>query len=337
MSPSPLDEAVRLKQAGRLDEAAIALEGVLSQAPASFPALIQLAEVQLRRDRQTEAGAALDRAEAVVGTTARTASLRGDIHYKARRWAEAARCYHDADALGEKGTWALRRLAQCRLHLKDFDGARGAATRAAERDPDSAQPWVVLGDVALGEGRLDEAETMYAKAHERDPTNDWAYAKLVEARVLKLPEEDRAREVQVLIKTTSGDNKHLVGVLARLRSQHGDNAAAAKAWGQRARKGDLYARKQEGFQLRKAGRLAEAAAVLGPCLLAEPQDQYVFSSYVSLQRQRGALDELRATLQAALPRAGRREGAYFGALRKLPMPDPQPTPDVADGPPPQGG
>ena len=149
MSPSPLDEAVRLKQAGRLDEAVIALEGVLSQAGASFPALIQLAEVQLRRDRLAEAEAALDRAEAMVGTTSRTASLRGDIHYKARRWAEAARSYGDADALGDKSSWALCRLAQSRLHLKDFDGARGAASRAVERDPDSAQPWVVLGDVAL--------------------------------------------------------------------------------------------------------------------------------------------------------------------------------------------
>jgi tetratricopeptide (TPR) repeat protein len=332
VSPSPLDEAVRLKQAGRLDEAVIALEGVLSQAPASFPALIQLAEVQLRRGRVAEAEAALDRAEAVVGTTSRTASLRGDIHYKARRWAEAARSYHDADALGDKGTWSLCRLAQCRLRLKDVDGARGAASRAAERGPESAQPWVVLGDVALREGCLDEAEAMYAKAHERDPADQWAYHKLVEARVLKLPEGERAREVEVLIKTTSGDNRHLVGLLARLRSQRGDNAAAAKAWGRRARDGDLFARKQEGFQLRKAGRLEEAAAVLAPCLLADPEDQYVFRSYVSIQRERGALDELRATLEAALPRAGRRQGAYYGAMRKLPVADPQPVPDVPDAP-----
>jgi tetratricopeptide (TPR) repeat protein len=317
VSSSPLDEAVQFKHAGRLDEAVIALEGVLSRTPASFPALVQLAEVQLRRDRLTDAGAALDRAEAVAGVTARTARLRGDLHFKARQWADAARSYHDADALGDAGTWSLQRLAQCRLHLGDLEGARGAASRAAEREPESAQPWVALGDVAATEGHLDEAEAMYAKAHERQPGNQWAYAKLVETRVLKLPPEEQAREVQVLLKTTGRDNKHLVGVLAKLRSDHGDNDAAAQAWGRRAKEGDLFARKQEGFQLRKAGRLEEAAAVLGPCLLAEPEDQYVFSSYVSLQRQRGAVDELRRTLEAALPRAGRRKGAYYGALRKL--------------------
>lgn len=282
----------------------------------------------MRRDRLADAGAALDRAEAVAGVTARTARLRGDLHYKARRWADAARSYHDADALGDAGTWSLQRLAQCRLHLGDLEGARGAASRAAEREPESAQPWVALGDVAASEGHLDEAETMYARAHEREPGNQWAYAKLVETRVLKLPPEDQAREVQVLLKTTGRDNKHLVGVLAKLRSDHGDNDAAAQAWGRRARDGDLYARKQEGFQLRKAGKLDEAAAVLGPCLLADPDDRYVFSSYVSLQRQRGALDELRRTLEAALPRAVTRQGAYFGALRKLPAADGP----AADGP-----
>ena len=319
MSSSPLDEAVQLKRAGRLDEALIALEGVLSRSPASFPALIQLAEVQLRRDRLTDAGAALDRAEAVAGVTARTASMRGDLHYKDRRWADAARSYHDADALGDAGTWSLQRLAQCRLHLGDLEGARGAASRATEREPDSAQAWVALGDVAATAGQLDEAEAMYAKAHEREPANQWAYAKLVEARVLQLPAGEQDREVQVLLKTTGRDNKHLVGVLAKLRGHHGDNDAAAEAWGRRAREGDLFARKQEGFQLRKAGKLEEAAAVLGPCLLAEPADRYVFSSYVSLQHERGAVDELRRTLEAALPRAGSRKGAYYGALRKLPV------------------
>jgi hypothetical protein len=180
---------------------------------------------------------------------------------------------------------------------------------------------VALGDVAATEGHLDEAEAMYARAHEREPANQWAYAKLVEARVLKLPAEQQAREVQVLLKTTGRDNKHLLGVLAKLRSQHGDNDAAAQAWGRRAREGDLFARKQEGFQLSKAGKLEEAAGVLVPCLLADPEDQYVFSSYVSVQRKRGAVDELRRTLEAALPRAERRKGAYYAALRKLPAVD----------------
>jgi hypothetical protein len=44
----------------------------------------------------------------------------------------------------------------------------------------------------------------------------------------------------------------------------------------------------------------------------------LFRTYVSLQRQRGELDELRQTLQELLPIAGARKGAVYGELRKLP-------------------
>lgn len=318
MSTSSLDDALRLKRAGDLDAAVIALEGVLGRAPRDPVVLAHLAEVQLKRGRLEEAAGALERAEAVAGTTRFTAKVRGDLGYRAGRWKDAARSYQDAAALGDESSWLLVQLARCRLRSGDLDGARGTAAQAAERDAGSAAPWVVLGDIALREQRLDDAETMYARAHERAPDDHWAYSKLVEARLLRLPPERREREIQVLLRTTGRDNKHLVGVLAKLRGEQGDQEEAARTWGQRARTGDLYARKQEGFALRKAGKLDEAAAVLSTCLAADPEDRYVFSSYVSLQRQREAWEELRVTLEEALPRAGSRRGAFYGALRKLP-------------------
>ncbi len=315
-----LDEALRLKRSGDLDGAVIALEAVLA-ARRSPVALAHLADAQVRRGRYEEAAGALDRAEAAAGATAFTSRVHGDLHYKGGRWADAARCYEDAAALGDDGDWPLVQLARCRLKMGDPDGAQGAAARVVERRPESPGGWVVLGDIAMQRGRLDEAEARYALAHDHDPSDEWAYAKLVEARLVGLPPDKRDREVQVLLKTTGRDNKHLLGVLARIRGEQGDQGAAADAWGRRARSGDLFARKQQGFALRKAGRLDEAAGVLGACLAADPEDRYVFSSYVSLQTERGAVEELRHTLEEALPRAGSRRGAYFGALRKLPLPE----------------
>jgi tetratricopeptide (TPR) repeat protein len=320
VSTPALDGALQLKRSGDLEAAVIALEAVLGERPSDPLALAHLADTQIKRGRLEEAGAALDRAEAGAGATAFTSHLRGDLHYKAGRWAEAARSYQDAVALGDRGTWSLVQLARCQLRVGDLEGAQGAASQAVERDSKSSSSWVALGDVALRSSRLEEAEARYQRAHELAPADQWAYAKLVEARLMKLPPEKRDREIEVILKTTGRGNKHLVGVLARLRSQQGDQDAAAQAWGRQAQAGDLFARKQQGFALRKAGRLHEAAAVLGPCLLADPEDRYVFSSYVSLQTKRGAFEELRATLQDALPRAGSRRGAYYGALRKLPPP-----------------
>jgi predicted Zn-dependent protease len=317
-----LQRALQLKRAGRLDEALIALEGVLGQAPSHPIALAHMADVQLRRNRLEEAASALDRAEAAAGTTAFTARLRGDLHFRGRHWAEAARAYQDADTLGDSGTWSLVQLARCRLHLADLEGARGAASRALERDETAAPAWTLLGDLAAREEKLDEAEAMLQRAHQHAPADQFAYAKLVEVRLLRLPPERRDREIEVLLKSSGQGNRHLLGVLARLRSQRGDDDSAAEAWGQRVKQhgSDLYARKMQGYSLRKAGRLDEAAPVLKACLVADPEDLILFRTYIHLQRKRGALDELRDALEELVPLAGSRRGAVYGELRKLGAP-----------------
>jgi hypothetical protein len=43
----------------------------------------------------------------------------------------------------------------------------------------------------------------------------------------------------------------------------------------------------------------------------------LFQNFVRLQRKRGELDELRATLEELVPLAGGRRGAVYGELRKL--------------------
>ena len=314
-----LERVQQLKRAGRLDEAVIELEGLLAQAPEHAIALTQLAGLQLRRGRVEEAAGALDRAEAVAGTTRVTAGLRGEVFFKTQRWQEAARAYQDAVTLGDSGTWPLLQLARCRWRLKDLDGAKGAVAAALERDPTVASAWVMLGDLAVREGKLDEAETMFERAHEQAPADEFAYAKLVEARLLRLPPERRAREVDVLLKSSGRGNRHLLGVLARLHSAADDEGSAADVWHRRAEQhgNDHFARKMEGYALRRAGRLDEAAPVLRRCLFAEPEDLILFRTYVHLQRRRNALDELRQALEELLPLAGSRRGAIYGELRKL--------------------
>lgn len=313
-----MEHALELKRSGRLDEAVIALEGALARWPANAVALAHLAEVQLRRRRLGEAADALERAEEVAGTTVFTARVRGDLRYRERRWREAARCYADADVLGDKGTWSLVQLARCHLRLGELEAARGAASRAVERDQSDASALVVLGEVALRDGRQDDAVALFERAHERAPGDEFAYAKLIEARVLRLEPDDRQREVEVLLRSHDQGNRHLLGVLARLRSSAGDDRQAADTWAaRRTLHGDLFARKMEAYARRKAGDLEQAAALFRACLLEDPEDLILFRTFVHLQRRRGALDELRSTLEELVPLAGGRRGAVYGELRKL--------------------
>ena len=80
-----------------------------------------------------------------------------------------------------------------------MEGARGAAGNAAEREPGSATGWVALGDIAVRQGELGDAETMYQRAHERAPDDQWAYAKLIEVRLMQLPPEQRGSPVQIAL------------------------------------------------------------------------------------------------------------------------------------------
>lgn len=319
MSPTPdLEEALRLKRAGNLDDAVIALEDVLGRSPNDPVALAHLAEVQLRRHRTAEAGAALDRAEGLAGTNAHTAKVRGDLAYREQRWRDAATAYRESSLLGERGIWPLTQLARCHLRLNELDAARGAAAQAAEREPTSAAPWVLLGEIALREGRADAVELL-EQAHQRAPGDEYAYAKLIEARLAQLPPDEREREVQVLLASKGQGNRFLQALLARLQTEGGDDRRAAGTWRatREQRGGDPYARKMEAYALRRAGRPDEAAPLFHACLLDDPDDLVMFRTYIHMQRTRGALEELKATLEAMLPVAGRRRGAIYGELRKL--------------------
>lgn len=109
-------------------------------------------------------------------------------------------------------------------------------------------------------------------------------------------------------------------MLAKVRSDGGDPGRAAEAWRERRElhHGDLYARKMEAYALRKAGQLDRAAGLFRSCLMDDPEDLVLFRTYVHLQRrQRGALDELRESLEQLVPVAGSRRGAVYGELRKL--------------------
>jgi tetratricopeptide (TPR) repeat protein len=313
-----IQRALELKRAARLEEAVIELESLLVDEPGNALALAHLAHCQIRRQRPAAALEELDRAEAAGGVTVFTARLRGDALYRLGRPAEAARAYDEADALGDRSAWVLVQLARCRLKERDLEGARAAAARAAEREPESGQAWAVLGDVALRAGELEPAEAHFRRAHELEPGDQYAYARLIEARLLQLKEEDRARELEVVLRSSGRGNRYLTAALARLRRQLGDEEGAAAAWrSSRRSPDDLFARKQEGYALRRAQRFDEAAAVLRECLLKDPDDLVLFRTYVGMQHRRQALAELRQTLEELLPVAGSRKGAVYGELRKL--------------------
>ena len=318
-----LGRAIALAQDRRYDEAVILLETALEAEPNNAAMLAQLAFCQLRRHQPQLALAEIDKAQATEGVTARTARLRGDALNALKRYAQARDAYREADALGDRTSWCLVQLARCSLRLNDLEGARGAGSRAVERDPDDAAAWALLGAVASRSGNHPEAQAAYQRAHDLKPTDGYIYAQLIGCRLSQLEPDERRREVELLLKSAGSDSPHLLQLLARIQSELGDAAAAAASWrksrGRRGGKGaSAYSLRMEGFALKKAGNLSEAAALLRESLMLEPENVIAFQGYVRLQQERGATGELRETLRDLLPLAGSRRGAVHGELRKLP-------------------
>ena len=327
-----LERAFELTQERRYDEAVILLQTVLEADPSNSAALTQLAFCQLRRRQPLLALTELDRAEALHGATARTARMRGDALNSLHRYRQARDAYREADALGDRTSWNLVQMARCCLRLKDLEGARGAGTRAVEREPADAAAWAVLGDIAARAGRHGDAESAYERAHVLKPGDGYIYAQLIGCRLMQLEPGERRREVELLLKSGGGDSPHLLELLARIQSELGDAAAAAASWrksrsSRGGKGGSAYALRMEGFALKKAGNLPEAASMLRESLMLEPENVIAFQGYVRLQRERGAVGELREALQELLPIAGSRRGAVHGELRKLPSQDPTVEPD----------
>ena len=152
--------------------------------------------------------------------------------------------------------------ARSRLRVGDFDGAQGAASQAVERDPDSSSAWVALGDVALAAGRLDDAEARYQRAHQLVP-------------------EKREREMDVITRpgaTTSTWAGCWPGCAANKETR-------------KLRPTPAVARLRPATCMPASSRVSRCARPVGwtrrrpcsaRCFLAEPEDRYVCSSYVSL-------------------------------------------------------
>eukprot|EP00434_Breviolum_minutum_P034760 symbB.v1.2.030771.t1/scaffold3505.1/size55173/3 len=92
--------------------------------------------------------------------------------FRANRFEEAEGLYTEALEAAESGQQkaaALNSRAQCRLKLKNFEGAREDASTARALEPENPKAWYRLGSALSALGRLAEAQEAYEEAQRQRP------------------------------------------------------------------------------------------------------------------------------------------------------------------------
>ena len=127
--------------------------------------------------------------------------------------------------------------ARVRLAAGDKEGARRLAEEVLAENGEHRDANLVLGTIFLGEGRLDEAIRSGRSALRQEPT--WLPAlRLVAEAHLKKGETTLAIDALRQIVELDPNDARYAGLLARLLTEQGDDAAALKLWDRVAGIGD---------------------------------------------------------------------------------------------------
>jgi tetratricopeptide (TPR) repeat protein len=167
-----LNEAQRLLQGGRLDEAAALLDEVAALDPANLTAHAGLISLYGMQGRSDLAEAQFERALAAAGPSA--------VLY--------------------------RSLGRARLEAGDLAEADDALSRALSLNPDDAEAYAWLGVLRRRQGRPEHAEAMFEEALGRDPDSRVSHQQLAELRLSAGRHEAAVRHLRRLLSPESGQS-----------------------------------------------------------------------------------------------------------------------------------
>lgn len=172
MSVPSWEEVAQLVGAGRLDEAASALERTLALDGQDLRSLWALGVVQAQRGRHEEALACLDRALALQPADAQLWYDRGKVLHGAGRLQEALTSVEQA--LARRADYADAWLNRANI-LRDLgpandEQALAAYTRAAQLQPGNARAWAGLARTQWARRQFDPAVASMRRAVALDPS-----------------------------------------------------------------------------------------------------------------------------------------------------------------------
>jgi len=342
-NPTALRDLARsLAETGRFDDAMAALERALSLDPSSPTLHLALADLEARRGAASEVSPedGLERALEWVDTALALDPRSQEAQLDKARYLQALGRDEEARRLMEEildgsadppnNPWVEVRHAELvELPSGDLEGAERRLRRAAERDPNLVDAWLLLGDVLERSDRPAAAAEVYRRALEHQPRAVELHTRL--GRLLAEVGDPGAapaleRALELAREQSSEPPADLLQNLAALALQRRDWPEAERlARGAVERDPSLAAAWNSlGIAREEQGRAGEAAAAYRR---AEEEDpgywQASFNAGLLLARQQ-RFREAAAAFEAVLARVPDHAGAHFhlGSLQAGPLNEP---------------
>jgi putative PEP-CTERM system TPR-repeat lipoprotein len=145
---------------GITDEARWSLQKAVKGDPEFLPALLTLADLEIRLSKLDSAAKLIEQLAALDGDLPATHSLRGDLAFKKKKYSSAVRHYHKALQSSDDPTLALRRY-RARISAGDADTALQELAAWVERHPQGIVAKMALAETYHAKGKGEQARIHY--------------------------------------------------------------------------------------------------------------------------------------------------------------------------------
>ena len=343
-----------------------ALQGAIKAAPAALEPALMLAALELRADQHEAAARVLDSLLASAPKDGAAANAAGSILLGARRLEEArsrfAVAVQQAPAVAEysfnlgrtqialddraaalqsflqtvssRPDWLEANVAAVRLALAGGDRLRATsvANSLAQRLPNSAVAWLLVGETAAADRRLEDASRAFAKSYalrptaaaalndnqaramgglarpdlpllnwlQREPQDSVARRRLADYYLRSGLDRDATVQLEKMIADTPNDVVSLNNLAWLLAA--GD-PARAETLARRAHSispGNAAVADTLGWVLIQAGKAGEARTVLAAAVASQPKDASIRYHYALALARAGDRTAARQNLEEAL-------------------------------------
>ncbi len=296
------ERAMDLKKKGAFQAAEKELrEGLEEQA--DHPLLkSSLAQLYLREGRMEEARILAESILSLDPQYPQALYIRGEVFLKEDKPDEALQCFRQASQKNARPYLVLGMVRAMRA-MERYEEALEALDAALIGEPGNLRYEKEKAVILNRMDRLEEALGLYEKIKKQDPDDAFVRKEIYRLRGLKHPDETMIRELEKVISLSSRkDDAQLHGFLGQKLKKVGklEEAAAEFRKAVDLEPDNLYFSKQEGFCRYKLGDFPHAIRILGAAFRSDPSDFVVKSTLKKMYVKTGRTGDFITLIEEVL-------------------------------------